>query len=76
VVDRTGIAGRFDFSLQWKPDDFQFGGRAATMPKPPNVDTFPDLFTAFQEQLGLKIEATKAPVEVLVIDSASRPSEN
>ena len=76
VVDRTGIAGRFDFTLQWRPDDSQFDGRAANMPKPPNVDDLPDLFTAFHDQLGLKIEAKKAPTNVFVIDSVQRPSEN
>jgi uncharacterized protein (TIGR03435 family) len=76
VIDRTGIAGKFDFLLEWRPDEFQFGGRAGTMPKPANVDALPDLFTAFQEQLGLKIDAVKAPVQVLVIDGAERPSEN
>jgi uncharacterized protein (TIGR03435 family) len=76
VVDRTGIVGRFDFILEWRPDEFQFEGRAASMPKPPNVDALPDLFTAFQDQLGLRIEATKAPTNVFVIDSAQRPSEN
>ncbi|MEP6960649.1 MAG: TIGR03435 family protein [Acidobacteriota bacterium] len=76
VVDRTGIVGRFEFTLEWRPDEFQFGGRAASMPKPPNVDALPDLFTAFQDQLGLKLEALKAPANVFVIDSAQRPSEN
>jgi uncharacterized protein (TIGR03435 family) len=76
VVDRTGIAGRFDFTLEWRPDEFQFGGNAANMQKSPNVDAFPDIFTAFQEQLGLKLEATKTRVRVFVIDSAHKPSEN
>ncbi len=55
---------------------FQFGGRAGTMPTPPNIDALPDLFAAFQEQLGLRIEATKATTNVFVIDSAQRASEN
>jgi len=76
VLDRTGIMGRFEFTLEWRPDEFQFEGRAASMPKPPNVDSLPDLFTAFQDQLGLKLEATKAPTSVFMIDSAQRPSEN
>ncbi|MEO8100673.1 MAG: TIGR03435 family protein [Acidobacteriota bacterium] len=76
VVDRTGIVGRFEYTLEWRPDEFQFGGRAASMQKPPNVDALPDLFTAFQDQLGLKLEAVKAPVQMFVIDSAQRPSEN
>jgi len=76
VLDRTGIMGRFEFTLDWRPDEFQFEGRAASMPKPPNVDSLPDLFTAFQDQLGLRLEATKASTSVFVIDSAQRPSEN
>jgi uncharacterized protein (TIGR03435 family) len=76
VVDQTGLTGRFDFLLRWRPDDFQYGGRGATLPKPPDADALPDLFTAFQEQLGLKIEAIRAPAKVLVIDSAQKPSAN
>ena len=76
VLDRTGIVGRFEFTLEWRPDEFQFEGRAASMPKPPNVDSLPDLFSAFQDQLGLKLEATKALTNVFVVDSAQRPSEN
>jgi uncharacterized protein (TIGR03435 family) len=76
VVDQTGLTGRFDFVLRWRPDDFQYGGRGATMPQAPDADSLPDLFTAFQEQLGLKIEATKAKAQVFVIDSAQKPSAN
>ena len=60
VVDRTGLEGRFDMSLRYS----RVGG--------PESDA-PDIFTAVQEQLGLKLEATRGPVEVLVIDSAERP---
>jgi uncharacterized protein (TIGR03435 family) len=78
VIDDSGIAGRFDFMLEWTPDEFQFAGappaqRAAILTGP---DAPPDLLTAFQEQLGMKIEAVKAPVDVLVTDKVSRPSEN
>ena len=78
VVDQTGLAGRFDFTLLWTPDEFQFGGAAAKMPPPPNTNGAapPDLFTAFQEQLGLKLESTKAPAEVLVIDRVAKPTDN
>jgi uncharacterized protein (TIGR03435 family) len=77
VVDQSGLTGRWDFTLTWTPDEFQFGGAAARMPPPANNGAAPpDLFTAFQEQLGLKLESTKAPAEVLVIDSVSKPSEN
>jgi uncharacterized protein (TIGR03435 family) len=76
VVDHTGLTGRFDFVLRWRPDDFQYGGRGATLPKAPDADSLPDLFTAFQEQLGLKIEATKALAPVFIIDAAQKPSAN
>jgi uncharacterized protein (TIGR03435 family) len=68
VIDRTGLAGAFDFKLEWTPDAAQ----ADAAP----VDAGPSLFTALQEQLGLKLESTKAPAEVIVIDHVERPSEN
>jgi uncharacterized protein (TIGR03435 family) len=77
VVDQTGLKGRFDFVLKWTPDETQFvslGGYKA--PATESADAPPDLFTAIQEQLGLKLESTKAPVEVLVIDHVEKPSPN
>jgi uncharacterized protein (TIGR03435 family) len=77
VVDQTGLDGRFDFTLNWTPDEFQFAGFGPNVPRPPPAaDAPPDLYTAIQQQLGLKIEATKAPTEVIVIDHAEKPSEN
>jgi len=77
VVDQTGITGRYDFTLKWTPDESQFGGAGARVPPPAdNVAAPPDLYTAIQEQLGLKIVATKAPVDVLVIDHVAKPSAN
>jgi uncharacterized protein (TIGR03435 family) len=77
VVDRTGIKGRYDFTLDWTADDTQF---AAFGPRPPAAsgapDALPDLFTAIQQQLGLKFESTKATVEVFVIDRVEKPSAN
>jgi uncharacterized protein (TIGR03435 family) len=77
VVDQTGLPGRYDFTLKWTPDESQFAGLGVTIP-PPTSDPAapPDLFTAFQEQLGLKLEPTKAPVDVLVIDHVDKPSAN
>ena len=63
VVDRTGLPGTYDFELEFSP--------AAT----PDAQ-LPSVFTALQEQLGLKLEATTAPVRVLVIDAVDRPTEN
>ena len=77
VVDQTGITGRFDFALEWRPDLSQAGPPGGPAPQlPPEVEGRPDLFTAIQEQLGLKLENTKAPVEAYVIDKVQKPSEN
>jgi uncharacterized protein (TIGR03435 family) len=77
VVDQTGLKGRFDFMLKWTPDESQFQGMGIKVPPPSNApDAPPGLFTAIQEELGLKLEATKAPVDVLVIDHVEKPSEN
>jgi uncharacterized protein (TIGR03435 family) len=77
VVDRTGIQGRYDFTLTWTPDETQFASMGARVP-PPSTDPNapPVLFTAIQEQLGLKLESQRAAVEVLVVDRVERPSEN
>jgi uncharacterized protein (TIGR03435 family) len=76
VLDKTGLQGRYDFTLLWTPDETQFTQMGVRVPPPSPDATAPGLFTAFQEQLGLKIESTKAPVDVLVIDRIDRPSEN
>ncbi len=74
VLDQTGIAGRYDFTLTWAPLGTEFGG---TPYNPPPTDNPPaNLFTAIQEQLGLKLEAVKAPADVMVIDKAEKPSAN
>jgi uncharacterized protein (TIGR03435 family) len=75
VVDQTGLAGKFDFTLTWRPDQLPPQGPNAP-PLPADIESRADIFTAFQEQLGLKLEATKAPVEVLVIDRVEKPTEN
>ena len=63
VIDKTGLQDKYDWTLTWDPD--------------PTADsTMPSLFTAVQEQLGLKLEPQKGPVEALVIDSVEKPSEN
>jgi uncharacterized protein (TIGR03435 family) len=77
VVDKTGIQGRYDFTLTWTPDETQFGGRGGQAPPPADpANAPPGLFTAIQEQLGLKLEATKATVEVFVIDRLEKPTAN
>jgi uncharacterized protein (TIGR03435 family) len=71
VVDRTELSGRYDFNLEWTPDDSQFGGQLPS--GAPDSDR-PGLFTAVQQQLGLRIEAARGPLEALVIDRLERPS--
>jgi uncharacterized protein (TIGR03435 family) len=78
VVDQTGFGTtRYDFLLKWTPDpsQSQIGGPGPT-PPPDGLDAPPDIFTAFQQQLGLKLENTKAQVDVVVIDRVEKPSEN
>lgn len=78
VVDQTGLTDRYDFTLNWTPDQSQFASFGAHIP-PPNPDDQnapPSLFTALQEQLGLKMEVTKANVDVMVIDHIEKPSAN
>jgi uncharacterized protein (TIGR03435 family) len=79
VVDHTDIAGRWNFLLKWTPDQSQFGGMGVKVPPPsdtPAADAPPPLFTAIQEQVGLRLEAEKAQVGVLEIDHVERPSGN
>lgn len=66
VLDQTNLAGRYDFELTWTPDAIR-----ATEPNAP-----PTLFTAVQEELGLKLEATRAAADVFVIDAATKPTQN
>ncbi len=75
VVDHTGISGRYDFELKWTPDQSQFGGAYKTTDSD-NPNAPPGLFTAIQEQLGLKLEAVKGLAPVLVIDRVERPTAN
>ena len=76
VVDQTGFGTqRYNFILKWTPDGQQL--QAAGAPPADNPgDAPPDIFTAFQQQLGLKLESTKAMVDVIVIDRVNQPSDN
>ncbi len=73
VVDQTGLTGRYDFDLEWAPDETQFGGEIP--PAPADAQAAP-LFTAIQQQLGLRLEATRGAVEALVVDKADHPTAN
>jgi uncharacterized protein (TIGR03435 family) len=75
IIDKTGLTGNFDFDLAWRPDGTQFGGRGGTLPAAADPDRL-DIFTAIQEQLGLKLNAEKGPGEVIVVDKVEKPSEN
>jgi uncharacterized protein (TIGR03435 family) len=77
VVDKTGLTGAFDFTLTWTPDESQFTSMGIHVPAAAdNPNAPPELFTALQEQLGLKLEPQKTQAQVLVIDHVERPSEN
>jgi uncharacterized protein (TIGR03435 family) len=76
VVDQTGLTGRYDFTLVWTPDQLRAAAPNPNALAPAVADPAPDLFTATQQQLGLKIDAAKLRIEVLVIDKAEKPSEN
>lgn len=66
VLDKTGLTGKYDIDMKWSPDD------AST----PDPDAGPSVYTALQEQLGLKLQSAKGPVEILVVDHVEMPSAN
>ena len=70
VVDKTGLTGDYDFDLKWTPED------AGPPSDNGSAESSASIFTAVQEQLGLKLQATKGPTDTLVIDHAELPSEN
>ena len=78
VVDQTGLPGKYDFTLTWTPGESEFAGFGDHIPTSVGDDATlpPDLFTALREQLGLRLKAAKAPVDVLQIDHVEKPSEN
>ena len=84
VIDKTGFTGTFDVKLDFSPEGTRMGGRGGFGPPPgatPGATTDadnapPSIFTAIQDQFGLKLESQKAPAEILVIDHAEKASEN
>ena len=86
IIDQTSLTGKYDFELKWTPDQATAGGLFGGLPPgppppgvqlpPPPDPNGPSIFTALQEQLGLKLDSSKGPVEVIVIDHAEKASEN
>jgi uncharacterized protein (TIGR03435 family) len=76
VVDQTGLTQRYDFVLHWTRERALTGGEQNGEPETPSGAGGPALFTALQEQLGLKLANIKGPVEIIVVDSIERPTEN
>ena len=83
VIDRTGLSGTFDVDLKWAPDPALGGagpfgglppGPPGAAPPPPSQSDAPEIFTAIQEQLGLKLDSQRGPVDVLVIDHVEQPT--
>ena len=75
VLDKTGLAGQYNFTLTWTPDETEFGVNG--LPAVRAADqTGPSLVTALQDQLGLRLESQKVPMEVFVIDSVEMPTAN
>ena len=82
VIDKTGLSGSYEFNLDFTPDQMPpAGGPGATPPPgapplPPVDPNGPSIYTALQEQLGLKLDSQRGPVEVIVIDSIDRPTDD
>jgi uncharacterized protein (TIGR03435 family) len=75
VVDRTGLSGNFDFDLTWTPDQIPQGPPPPGAPQLPPIDPGgPSILTAVQEQLGLRLDSARGPVEVFVIDRVAQPT--
>jgi len=71
VIDKTGLTGSFDYTLQWAPEL-----NGPDSPAPPSDPIGPTFLQALRDQLGLKVESTKGPVRILIINRAERPSQN
>jgi uncharacterized protein (TIGR03435 family) len=81
VLDKTGLTGNYDFKLTWTPEAGQGLGAGGGLPAGVDALPAPDpngptIFTAVQEQLGLRLESQKGPVDMIVIDRAEKPTEN
>jgi uncharacterized protein (TIGR03435 family) len=70
VSDKTNLAGTYDVELQWTPESIEMRSDASSEQDAPNI------FTAIQEQLGLRLQPARIPVHVFVIDHVEKPSDN
>jgi uncharacterized protein (TIGR03435 family) len=77
VVDQTGVSGRYDFTVTFTPEDSQFNGRPPKgSPPPDGTELAPDLYSAIEQQLGMKLSAEKTQVDVIAIDHVDKPTPN
>jgi uncharacterized protein (TIGR03435 family) len=81
VIDKTNLTGEYDLALDWTPEAGESGAIPGQPGPPPDIQSDadglkPSIFTALQGQLGLRLQATKAPLDVLIIDRVEKPSEN
>jgi bla regulator protein BlaR1 len=81
VIDKTGLNGEYDYTLVWTPEPGEGGPESIGLPPQPELPVpadskGPSIFTALQEQLGLKLESQRGPVEIIVIERVEKPSEN
>ena len=82
VIDKTGLTGRYDFTLEWTPEPGEGGGPEAlgfppgTQAAPATNTNGPSIFTALQEQLGLRLDSQRGLGELLVLDHVEKPSAN
>jgi uncharacterized protein (TIGR03435 family) len=74
VIDKTGLADKYDFKLTWTPDEMRAPSDASAAATA--ADSAPSIFSAIEEQLGLKLVSAKGPIDVVVVDHVERPSEN
>jgi uncharacterized protein (TIGR03435 family) len=74
ILDTTGLSGQFDMTVEWNPDISRVPEAVINPPTLSELEARPVLFTAFREQLGLKLDSETAPIEVLVVDSVERPT--
>lgn len=78
LIDKTGIKGNYDFTVQFSSEEMKqrIAAAAPGLPLPPTDDSAPSIFTALEEQLGLRVEPTHGPVDVYTIDHIEQPTEN